>query len=89
MSLSDTEIADFIYNLGKYHGDFDKVGATAARWIQRAEELEARRKLERQLAADIKEGTIEGLLRAKETMNNLFDSLIRRALDHSDAANQA
>ena len=55
----------------------------AERHLREAELAKMSMRLRDELEADVREGSVESLLRAKETLNQMLDHMIEAALAHS------
>lgn len=81
MTVNEKDFLDVIAGIDQHLQEFDALNATCDDMIQRAEAAKKLRELQESVDADLDEGTVESLIRAKEKVNNLLDTMIRRALE--------
>lgn len=81
MSINEKDLVEVIAGVDKHLKEFDELNETCDEMIRRADASKKLRKLQESVDADLDEGSVESLLRAKEKVNILLDNMIRRALD--------
>ena len=81
MAVDEKDLLEIINDIDAQFKEFDALHETCERMKQKGEEANRLLALQESVDADLDEGSVESLLRAKDKVNALLDGMIRRALD--------
>lgn len=81
MAVDERDFLALINDIDSQFKEFDALHETCERMKRKGEEAERLLALQDSVDADLDEGSVESLLRAKDKVNALLDGMIKRALD--------